>query len=75
MWHIRVGYVGPTDACLVLINPEGQEKQYGIDSTAWLLLDLLPKDIHAYTCVLQHIWNTLDEDIFTDHIHYNGSVK
>lgn len=38
-WKISLGYCGPTDCCLKLHNPEGQIKEFGIESEGWIALN------------------------------------
>lgn len=70
MWTITLGYEGATDCCLRLNHPNGQSKQYGVESTAWKLLEALANrypavlTVQSHISVAQVIWDYLDEDIF-----------
>ncbi len=74
-YTISVGYCGPSDCCLVL-SFQGNSKQYGIESTAWRILDAfwVDKSADAYFVrmsshtlegrILSVVWNDLDDDTF-----------
>lgn len=71
-FHVTLGYVGPTDACLVL-NFRGKQKEYLIESDAWKVLcrfwdipsqtsPYIPKD-SPNGQLLWDVWQHRDEDL------------
>lgn len=71
MFSIGLGYCGPTDACLCLINNR-EIKEYAIETTAWQLLSLFWDILNQKTCdnfpqvLVEWIWNNCDPDIFIE---------
>ncbi len=66
-WNIRLGYCGPIDCCLVLVRPDGQTKEYLIETYAWDILgkywSMQAQSGRIPASVAQTIWDSRDGDL------------
>ncbi len=67
-YTVSLGHEGATDSCLVLHNPNGKSKQYGVESVAWNIIGCFhncnKKRNIVPLMLAKYIWRFFDEDIF-----------